>query len=109
MFWFSGFTINKMPKPLTNQMITTKNMKAIERDRNVPKIQGITTRNRMVQMMLNEGMTHHGFKVRWDGGPAPNKTPVGEALQPDMWKGRRCFIIGGGPSLENHRLERLRE
>ena len=35
----------------------------------------------------------------WQGGPQGNKKPITDALKNNEWHGRRCFIIGGGPSV----------
>ena len=34
------------------------------------------------------------------GAPRPRPLPTQRVLQDDMWKGERCFIVGGGPSLK---------
>lgn len=52
--------------------------------------------------MIRSRQADRFFQTRWSSGASSNsKKPISDLLDAGQWAGRRCFIIGGGPSLKD--------
>lgn len=71
----------------------------------------LTTRSAAVRAILEmsreKSELQKFYDSTWKGGAFGNKRPIGEVLYTGAWKGRRCFIIAGGPSLQGFNFKQL--
>jgi len=79
---------------LTKKMILRKAHRRM--NANLP---AITVDDIRVQNIVNQQNSQRYFNGRWQGGPLGKKRLATDVLRTTMWKGKRCFILGGGPSL----------
>lgn len=61
----------------------------------------LTLDDPFVQGIIEDAQTQQFFNKKWQNGINTNKRPVTDILKNDSWKGRRCFVLAGGPSLTN--------
>lgn len=69
------------------------------------KPQAITTRS-IEYLRYETAMKGDNF-MRWNEKPKGSKIPLWSKLEAGAWSGQRCFIIGGGTSLEGFDFDRL--
>ena len=74
----------------------------------------LTMRSPRVDAILQKSIAAREARARtrtWRDGQAATaavQLPAWEVLPDGAWRGQRCFIIGGGPSLKRFDFERLR-
>ena len=60
----------------------------------------------MVRMIMDQRAAQKSsqkfFNARHLPGPNTNKRDVNQVLHNGAWRGRRCFIIAGGPSVADY-------
>lgn len=64
----------------------------------------LTSRNRVVENIVEQKRREHFFRRH----PEKDGQLFSNVMQDGEWKGKRCFIIGGGVSLVGFDFERLR-
>lgn len=85
------------------KMLTTDDIKIqkIKERIQQKKPKMITLDDPFVQGIIEERQAANFFNGTWQKGTFGNKRPVHEVLKTGAWKGRRCFVLGGGPSLKD--------
>ena len=67
----------------------------------------ITLEDPHVRAMIEEKQNQQFFNEQWNSGINGQKRLATDVLRTDMWKGKRCFVVGGGPSLKGFNFSML--
>lgn len=86
-----------------------KRLKLAYLKRNMEPTNMISLDSPNVQGIIQEKRTQVFFDGQWQSGIKGQKILATEIMRTDMWKGKRCFVVGGGPSLQGFDFKMLED
>ena len=95
--------------PLPPFMNKEKRLKLAYLKMNMEQPGVLTLDDPQVQGIIQEKQAQVFFDGQWQSGSKGKKLPATQIMSTDMWKGKRCFVVGGGPSLKGFDFKMLED